>query len=127
MNSNVLFLANSTVNLFLSQLLLANPQLCLGTVLRLPNVSRTAIAMARYRGLLHLSSTIQSMTAMARHDHRNQANRTMALGLALSGLAHCCLDWVLVWSGVWMMLPFAILDGILVAANLSFYCSCFFM
>jgi hypothetical protein len=112
-----LFFANSAVNFISSQLLLANPSLVLNSISI--RVSRVGVGLARYRGVLHAAYTILSIQAMVSNSQREK--RVASLALALTSAAQCCLDWALFWSGVYWVLPVAVIDGSLAVANAAFF------
>ena len=117
--SSLLFLFNSGTHLISSQILLANPS----SLLRALNIrtSPLAIGLARYRGTLQVAFAIMSIQGMVSSNRKER--RVSALSLALTSMAQCCMDWAMVWSGVYLALPIAVVDGVLAAANLGYYLS----
>lgn len=118
-HSSLLFLFNSASNFIGSQILLANPD----GLLRFMNVRNGAIAvgLARYRGTMQVAFTLMSIQGMVSSNRREK--RVTALSLALTSAAQCCMDWAMVWSGIYLALPVAIVDGILSAINIGYYLS----
>lgn len=84
-----------------------------------PLSNRLARGMVRYRGGLHLAYLLLSLQGLLVHGFKER--RVDALILGVSGVAQCCLDWMLLGHGMYYLLPVALIDTGLVAANLSYY------
>jgi hypothetical protein len=117
--SRSLFLANASVNIIYSQLMLAKPRALL-SIFRAP-ISKLAIGMVRYRGGLHLGYFILSIQGMLLGI---KEKRMASLILGIAGLSQFCLDWSLVrQSHLYHLIPIAIIDAAMAAVNLAYFIS----
>jgi hypothetical protein len=117
--SRSLFLANASVNIIYTQLMLAQPRALL-SIVNAP-ISKLAIGMVRYRGGLHLGYFILSIQGMLLGV---KEKRMASLILGIAGLSQFCLDCSLVAQAhLYHLIPIAMIDAVMAIANLAYFIS----